>query len=178
MKKVLISAFMPFNNNVNNYSVEVLNYINDEFFKIDRKIINVVYDMSFLELEQENLNEYDLIIALGEARSRNELMVEYKAKNISSCSLEDNNGVIKKDAIIDTNLPFELESKIDFDLFKDLAKISYDAGKFVCNNLYFHLLLKYPYKTIFIHIPECNNSKIEYKKHANTICEIIKRILS
>lgn len=178
MKKVLISAFMPFNNNANNYSVEVLNYINDEFFKIDRKIINVVYDMSFLELEQENLNKYDLIIALGEARSRNELMVENKAKNISSCSLKDNSGVIKCNEIIDNNAPLELESNINFDLFKDLSIISYDAGKFVCNNLYFHLLLKYPGKSLFIHIPECNNNKEEYQKHANTICQIIRRILS
>ena len=79
--KVLVTAFKPFNNFNNNYSSEVLNYIKD----VDKLIIDVNYDKSYLEiLDSYDLNDYDLVIALGEARMRKELTLELSAKNISS----------------------------------------------------------------------------------------------
>ena len=68
--KVLISAFKPFNKANNNYSYEVLKHINN----VDKILIDVVYDECFKELTNHyNLDNYDLIIALGEARSRSVL---------------------------------------------------------------------------------------------------------
>ena len=94
---VLVTAFKPFNDQKLNYSQEVLSYIDN----VDKLIIDVVYDECYLHLKnRKNLNTYDLIIALGEARSRNELTLEVQAKNISSCSLKDNKVTLKKDEII------------------------------------------------------------------------------
>ena len=68
--KVLVTAFLPFNKSLNNYSMEVLNYISD----VDKVVLDVIYDKSYNDLiKQFNLNEYDLIIALGEARMREKL---------------------------------------------------------------------------------------------------------
>ena len=177
MNKVLISAFMPFHKSSNNYSAEVLNYINSESFIIDKVIINVVFDESYKELENKNLEQYDLIIALGEARSRKELSIEKQAINLSSCSIPDNKGNLKKQEEININKEEYLQTNLDLSLLEGF-NISSDAGKYVCNNLYFHLLEKYPNKSLFIHIPECDNSLENYQKYAKNIENIINILLN
>ena len=171
--KVLVSAFKPFYKASNNYSIEVLNYIND----VDKCIIDVIYDECFNELkERNNLDEYDLIVSLGEARSRDELTIERYAKNISSCSISDNSGVIKQNEKINKDGKDILETIVDLSKCSTLVKESIDAGKFVCNNLYYHLLENYQSKSIFIHIPNCNDDVNKYQEYAKTIEEIIKTL--
>ena len=71
--KLLVTAFLPFNNSKNNYSSEVIKYIKN----VDKEILDVVYDKCYQDLKSKyDLNSYDLIIALGEARMRNELTLE------------------------------------------------------------------------------------------------------
>jgi len=101
MKKVLITAFEPFYKSNNNYSKEVLNYINLNNAHLDKKILDVVYDECFEMLSKTDLSQYNLIVALGEARSRQALTVEKQAKNIASCSIKDNKGNLKQNEIID-----------------------------------------------------------------------------
>lgn len=169
--KVLVTAFKPFGNKENNYSQEVIKYIEN----VEKVILDVCYDKCYMDLiDSFNLDEYDLIICLGEARMRSTLMVETTAKNISSCSLMDNAGVIKKDEKIVDNEIEELNTLVDLSNLKDIVELSHDAGKFVCNNIYFHLLNNWPSKSLFIHIPECNDLKDNYIKHASVIKKIIK----
>lgn len=168
--RVLVTSFTPFNNFNNNYSTEVINYING----VTKVLLDVLYDDAFNILNSNyNLADYDLIIALGEARMRNVLTVEKYAKNISSCSLKDNGGNLKIDEIIINDGANILQTKLNLELIKEYASISDDAGKFVCNNLYYHLLYTHPEKSLFIHIPECNNDISEYKKYAIAIENII-----
>ena len=107
---------------------------------------------------------------------RKVLTLETLAKNISSCSLADNLGIIKKDSKIIDNEINEIKTLVDIDKVKDIVELSYDAGKFVCNNIYFHLLNNYPNKSLFIHIPECNNDENNYIMHAGTINNIINKL--
>lgn len=174
MKKILISAFTPFNKANNNYSKEVLDYIESNEFDIQKVVIDVVYDESFKELSSYNLDQFDLIIALGEARSRKVLTIEQQALNISSCSISDNKGVFKKDEKIIENQEDILITNLNIKVCSDIALISTYAGKFVCNNLYFHLLNYNPNKCLFIHIPECNNDINLYQKYALDIINILK----
>lgn len=172
--KVLVSAFKPFNNSKNNYSEEVLKYIRNA----DNIVLDVIYDKSYEILSNNyNLNNYDLIIALGEARSRKVLTLETQAKNISSCSLKDNSGVLKQNEQIIVNGEEILQTKVDISKINNIIELSTDAGKFVCNNIYYHLLYNYPNKSLFIHIPECNNNIDNYIKYANTINTIINNYI-
>lgn len=168
--KVLVTAFKPFYKSPNNYSMEVLEYIDG----VDKCILDVIYDEAFIELESTTcLFDYDLIIALGEARSRKELTLELNAKNIASCSIADNAGVIKKDEKILNDGLDVLKTNVDITNLDKIVTFSEDAGKFVCNNLYYHLLTLYPDKSLFIHIPECNNDENMYTKYAKQIEKII-----
>ena len=171
--KVLVTAFKPFNNNINNYAMEVLQYISN----VDKRVIDVVYDKCYDELiKQTNIENYDLIIALGEARNRHELTLELNAKNVADCSLADNLGNIRKNDVIVPSGKDVIETLIKIDHLKDIVKYSSDAGKFVCNNLYYHLLSNVQNKALFIHIPECNNNIDNYKQYAKTIEKIIYTI--
>ena len=146
--KVLVTAFKPFYKSPNNYSMEVLEYIDG----VDKCILDVIYDEAFIELESTTcLFDYDLIIALGEARSRKELTLELNAKNIASCSIADNAGVIKKDEKILNDGNDILNTQVDLKGVDKVVSFSLDAGKFVCNNIYYHLLTLYPNKSLFIH---------------------------
>ena len=172
--KVLVTAFTPFGKCTNNYSSEVIKHIKN----VDKVILDVCYDKCYFDLiNQYNLNEYDLIVSLGEARMRKVLTLETTAKNISSCSLSDNSGIVKKDEKIIDNDIIELKTLVNLNNINDLVELSNDAGKFVCNNIYFHLLNNYQDKSLFIHIPECDNEENNYIKYANIINNIINRIV-
>ena len=168
--KVLVTAFKPFNKATNNYSIEVLNYIDN----VEKRIIDVVYDECYYCLKEElDLNSYDLIIALGEARSRSELTLEVQAINKSSCTIADNKGVYKVDEEIYPGESQVIKTKVNVELCKDLVSFSDNCGKYVCNNLYYHLLRNYPDKSLFIHIPNCNDDEKMYKNIAHMIKKII-----
>lgn len=171
--KVLVTAFKPFGKCTNNYSEEVLTYVRN----VDKVVLDVCYDKCYQDLtNQYNLDDYDLIISLGEARMRRVLTLETTAKNISSCSLADNFGIVKKDAKIIDNDIVELKTLVNLDNVMDIVQLSHDAGKFVCNNIYFHLLNNYPTKSLFVHIPECNDNICNYLEYASTINKIIDKI--
>lgn len=176
MKRVLLSAFLPFNKKGNNYSAEVLEYVSSDKAEISKVIIDVVYDKCFEQLASYGLDSYDYIIAMGEARMRDTLTVEKRAKNISSCSLPDNDGVVKQDEIIDGTVGEYIENEMEFAPILKHSDISHDAGKFVCNNIYFHLLRYDPKRTLFIHIPECNNDIENYKLYADKVSRIIDEL--
>ena len=169
--KVLLTAFTPFNKETINLSSEVLSYIND----YDKIILDVVYDKVYFDLTTKfNLDEYDLIIAMGEARMRKELTLEIQAKNISSCSLADNSGVVKKEEVIVCDGSEVITTKVNLTNVEEIVKFSYDAGKFVCNNLCYHLLYNCPEKSLFIHIPYCESN--QYEDYAKQIIQIINKI--
>ena len=173
--KILVTAFKPFNKLPNNYSMEVLKYIDD----VDKLIIDVNYDRCYQEIIcNYDLYNYDFIIALGEARMRDELTVESQALNLASCSIPDNCGILKQNETIILDSNDILKTKINLDEISGFVKISNDAGKFVCNNLYYHLLYNHPNKSLFIHIPNCHDNDSEYVKNANLIMKIISVLYS
>lgn len=166
--KVLVTAFEPFNNSLVNYSKETLKYIKNA----DTLVLDVIYDQCYQVLSSNDLSSYDLIIATGEARSRSELTLEVQAFNIASCRLPDNNGVVKKNEKIKDGNEV-LKTTVDISKCTDIVTLSFDPGRFVCNNLYYYLLSDYPNKAIFIHIPNCEHES-EYQKYAKQIEKIIE----
>ena len=172
--KVLVSAFKPFNNQYKNLSIEVLKYINN----VDRCIVDVIYDDCYYELNSNiDLNKYDLIVALGEARKRKVLTLETKAYNLNNCSLVDNNNVLKTNSIIYKDGKDVLDCNVNLKDVGELVELSSDPGRFVCNNLYYHLLYNHPNKTIFIHIPGCDEKEETFYKLAKDIENIINKLI-
>ena len=83
-----------------------------------------------------------------------------------------NSNVIKKDCKIIENGVDQIQTKVNLKGIESLVTLSTNPGKFVCNNLYYHLLTNYLDKAIFIHVPDGN----EYENLAKVINNIINHI--
>ena len=137
--KILYTAF----NGKNNSSKLLLDRIsNNEKLYLKNSFNSSVKDL----INEIKNNDYDLIIAIGQAPiDKDTIKIETKA------NLED---------YYETNYDYH---KLEEDIKKYYKVIiSNDAGNYLCNNLYYYGL-KYIYenklktKMIFIHIPKINN---------------------
>lgn len=86
----------------------------------------------------------DAVICMGQAGGRKKISIERIAVNINNSQMPDNGGIIKTDATIKdkgpsayfTNLPY----KKMLELSKDDAVISYSAGTYICNDIFYRLM--------------------------------------
>jgi pyroglutamyl-peptidase len=167
--KILISSFGPFHNFENNPSELIMNELKHEFNfdlkkSIDWKVIPVTYKAVDALYNDNIINKYNYIIHLGVATNFDKLRIEINAHNSISGNdidgFEPGNQIINNgNEIISSNFPFEV---IDYILnkYKDEVVISDDAGRYLCNYIYYKSLyhFKNESKVIFIHIADFKNN--------------------
>lgn len=144
---ILITAFEPFDNRITNNSMHTLKAIQ---IKADKVILPVDATLIETALYSLDLDQYDLIIMLGEA-NRSHVSIETTAVNRLNMRIKDNAGNQFNQVIV-ADGPQLLETHLKI-THKD-AIISKDAGLFLCNQAYY-LLLNHPSKAkkLFIHVP-------------------------
>jgi len=182
MKKVLITAFEPFNGQTLNASSEILDQLNTTQFKaqIDKIILPTVFtEVNAIMTSKIDELKPDIILLLGEAGQASHIRLERVAINIDDARIPDNHYHQPIDLPINMNgesayfstLPIK---SIHLDLLsqKIPAIISNSAGTFVCNHLMYvvldYLATKKASNIIagFIHFPyiktQIKNDKIPY----------------
>ncbi len=168
MKKVLITAFEAFNDEVMNPTEAVLAELPEFLFdaRVIKVTLPVVYDKVFETLEPFiKKHEPKLILMMGLAAGRSQINLERVAINMNDAQTKDNLGNIKHFDIIDKNGPdgifttLPLEKIVMRTRKKKLpVTISNTAGTYVCNHLMYKTLLyvkeHFPNtKAGFIHMP-------------------------
>lgn len=166
--KILLSGFEPFGGSVHNVSWNAVASLNDVHSEIDlRKIrLPVVFGESW-RLLQLAIEEYspDAVICTGQAKDTPFIRVERVALNIADARIPDNQGNQPKDQPAlkgapnawFSNLPHkEMVEKIEKQGIP--AKLSYSAGTYVCNHVFFNLMnyineTRSPMLGGFIHVP-------------------------
>lgn len=145
MKKILITSFEPFGNRTINKSNEISNLLIIKNNLVRKILLPVTYS-NFNTLYNE-ISEFKpkILIMFGESPYKEDVSIEFKAKNIMNCSLADNEQVIHKNVIIDNSFSEFLETNFNKDLLKKLIQKyelneHYDAGGYVCNSTYFNAL--------------------------------------
>lgn len=177
--RILFTAFVPFGNISINTSEITLNKLSMP--NIYKLLLPVTIDESFKVLD-EFLKEYpvDLIILLGMAAKRKTITIEERAINLLDFNIPDNNGIIINNKKIINNENDFLYSSLNIEKIVNnlnnknfnVAKSS-DAGKYICNYIYFMTLHKYKdIPTMFIHIPLFND-EINEETTSNALNEII-----
>lgn len=173
--KILITGFEPFGTFDKNPSWEAVKKIrNTDDTILIKKEIPVEYEKSTtMLLEILDAEKPDAVILTGVAGTRKDITVEKVAINLRDANLPDNIGVTLHDSFIDpagknayfSTLPV---NSIVSELNKNeiAASISYSAGAYVCNNL-FYTLMNYmeTHKNIiggFIHLPEDYSDKMAH----------------
>lgn len=177
---IIVTCFEPFNNNIINYSNEILNLIDNNYdeVKINKFVLPVLYYKSFNILKNQIIKfNPSLILMLGEARSYSKFGFESIGLNLVGSNLDNDNFNPNTDRLINNNID-GIFSNLDYNFFKESCKKynilsfkSYYAGDFVCNSLLYQTLLfiKNNFLNIkcgFIHIPIIDNYNYDNLKES------------
>lgn len=174
--KALITGFDPFNGEKINPAFQAIkglpDFISD--FQIIKLEIPTVFNKS-IDILKNAINDHnpDIIICVGQAGGRFDITPEYVAINLDEARIPDNEGNKPSGKpIIDsgenayfTTLPVKAISK-ELKESNIPTKISYTAGTFVCNHLFYGLMhiisTSHPnIKGGFIHVPYLPEQVIE-----------------
>ncbi len=187
MPNIIVTAFEPFNGRNTNISLEVLKNFKTNAMK---KVLPVSWHRARIELSMLFGIGPDVVILCGEAGGREKIALEEKAVNMMDAKIPDNDGVIMtKQKIYDSVLELssnidclDIASKVNEKIGKDSVYVSSDAGKYLCNMIYYHTLSivygnTFSTKVVFVHFPVSDKEediKINYPKALDLIIEEIK----
>lgn len=162
--RVLVSGFETFSDHKINPSEQLINelLLSQQEFEFVAVVLPVTFAESYKILEKKII-EYKphYVISFGLAEKRHKISIEERAHNRIHSKIPDNQGYLITDTKILENGESSLKTSINLNsLIKSLEffplEISQDAGAYVCNFLYYHLLSmeqKLSYKALFIHLP-------------------------
>lgn len=192
---ILVTGFKPFNKENINPTELILKRIKDEYKNVFTLLLNVEYNLdSCILLDAIKRNIPDVLICLGQAGGRKKVMVENYALNMQSAVIPDNNNILLKHQKINESGNICYETNVDLlklvhNVNDESFGISYHAGTFICNEIYYRALEfinnnKLNTKCIFVHIPyikeqvidKPNMPYLELDKTYEIITKIIKEL--
>ena len=165
MSKIVLTGFKPFLGDPINPSEIICQNISIP--DVHTQVLSVDFHQAFEELKitlQKENPQY--VVLLGLASSRAQISLEKVALNWNESEHPDEAGQFitpSKINLLDDRLAlmtkFPINEMHDFLLAKKFpVKISFSAGTYVCNNVYYKVLAEFPdLKTIFIHVPNFEN---------------------
>ncbi|UYL07802.1 pyroglutamyl-peptidase I [Bdellovibrio sp. SKB1291214] len=165
MKRILLTGFEPFGDQVINPSERLANKLSRTVNGIDQLILPVNFDSAFQTLQKhfESSGSFDVIVMLGQAAGRRHICLERFAHNwMENRKADKTNPVVPAQRILEnqpdavmTSLPVEsLRDSLNTWLENDPVSVSLSAGNYVCNNLYFKVLTNIKNTpAVFIHVP-------------------------
>ena len=166
MKKLLISGFEPFGGENINPSWEAVSRLPSEIngYSLTKILIPVVFGEAARRVisEAEKMRP-DAIICVGQAGGREAVTPELVAINLRYAPIPDNTGYSPKDEPIIPNGKAAYFSTLPARKIADAvnaagvpSKLSYSAGAYVCNDVFYTLLAHFDGSQTgigFIHIP-------------------------
>ena len=191
MMKILLTGFEPFDDMTVNASWEAVKRVSCSFsddISIEKLLLPVEYSKA-ADCCIEAIERFspDAVIAVGLAAKRKALTLEYLAMNVMDSKMPDNAGkTMCNESIIDegesvlyTNMPYVAAVSAILSLGLP-AEVSFDAGTFVCNALFYRLLhyIQYSERKIyggFLHVPP--ETVIESEKVAKAIETVLSVLL-
>lgn len=160
--KILVTGFKPFLSEKINPSEVLSVELSKQFSEVTSLVLPVEFGNSFKVLRSHlTLNNYNYVIMLGQASGRDKVSLEKIALNWIQAEYPDESGTLPDTGVILEDKPLALMSDFPVDeIFAKLKKqklpieISFSAGTFVCNDLYFRVLDQFEtLKSVFVHVP-------------------------
>jgi|GEM_PF-1455464 len=193
--KILITGFGPFEgvaiNPTKTLMKEAQLWIPADLLRDGHEIYTAVLPVTYQGCEKELdqlVNKYQpqAIIAMGAHKDRELIFLETTARNLDHSNRPDNNGEIRQEQTILSKGPSLLKGNLPWDkIHLDLKKagisheLSDHAGSFVCNHLYYWILLNYSQlRNGFIHFPvdfSTREASEKLKRNYQTCMEIVLR---
>ena len=164
MKKILITGFEAFLGEKINPSSLLLQRVSS-FPGVDTLLLPVSFERAFAQLQNFSKDKnYDAILMLGQAGGRAKISLERVAVNWRENANADNDGTIARPGhLIDENKEKAFFSTLPLEAMKHAlerlqipVEISFSAGAYVCNDLFFKVADSLQSKQTlcgFIHVP-------------------------
>jgi pyroglutamyl-peptidase len=175
-KKVLLTGFEPFGGASFNPSGAVVQEIAEH--GIDGiEIVTAILPVEFKRASQKlieliSIHKPSVVISLGQAEGRDFIGPEKVAINLADARIADNAGVKLENQPINTGAADGYFSTLPIRAIVDAisalginAKISYSAGAFICNEIFFTAQSFLQGSTVisgFIHLPLATNQAEEF----------------
>ncbi len=191
--KILVTGFEPFMGHQINPSQKLSIELAEEFLVVNSLILPVEFGRAFLVLNEHlKTNAYDCILMLGQAAGRAKVSLEKIALNWMQTNNKDEAGVKSKNGEIIQNSPLALMTQFAVDELDEYLQltdspvhISFSAGTYVCNDLYYRMLYSHKsIKSLFIHVPllpeqlrENMSLCLDYEVQKKVLRKIINYIL-
>ena len=172
MARILLTGFEPFHSSKLNPSQEVIRRI-DHPALVAKEVLPVVFGESARRLI-ELINEHapDVVISLGQAEGRTQIMLERVAINLDDARISDNAGNSPQESPIVTDGPTAYFATLPIGRIVNRLKeadipaaISLSAGTFVCNHIFYamqHYCFGKGIESGFIHLPLMNEQADEF----------------
>ena len=182
MKKLLITGFEPFGGEEINPSWEAVSLLPGRIneYEITKLLIPVVFGVAadrVIEAASEICP--DIIISVGQAGGRDAITPELLGINLRHASIPDNEGNQPKDEPIMAGGENAYFSTLPVRKMAEAvnasgipSRVSYSAGAYVCNDLYYTLLSRFEgggTRVGFIHIPYSVEQNKEPSMELDTI---------
>jgi Pyrrolidone-carboxylate peptidase (N-terminal pyroglutamyl peptidase) len=163
MAKILVTGFLPFNNEVINPSEILLAELAKEFSatEITTLLLPVSYQRAFATLQEHfKTNSYKTVLMLGQASGRSKISLERVALNWCESGADEDGKKPEVGPILHDAPTAHISEFFPTEWAEQLSQVaptavSSTAGTFVCNNLYFKVLNEYgnKLKALFVHVP-------------------------
>jgi pyroglutamyl-peptidase len=180
-KKILITCFEPFGGDGFNASAAVAGAMAESIggLRAEKLVLPVEFGRA-AEIAAARVCELraGIIVMLGEARARKAVTPELLAINLNHASIPDNAGAVPQDEPIVSGgaaayfTPFPARALAEKISNAGVpAALSYSAGAYVCNDLYYRILREFEgsgTRAVFVHVPRADGEEA-YKKMAFAI---------
>jgi pyroglutamyl-peptidase len=170
--KILVTGFKPFLGEKINPSEMLASELEQNFPEVTALVLPVEFGKSF-EILKKHLQDhtYDYVIEIGQAAGRSKICFEKIGLNWVQTEHKDESGsqpqsgsIVEGPLALMTTFPVDtVYQKLKAEQFP--VEISFSAGAFVCNDLYFRTLNEFKnLKTVFVHVPLIEVQAMESKK--------------
>lgn len=191
MRRILLSGFEPFHKSTLNPSQEVVKQISHPAL-VAKEVLPVTFGEASTQLiELIELHRPDVVISLGQAEGRSEITPEQVAINLDDARIPDNAGNQPLGRAIIPGAPDAYFTTLPIkELVSDLnqasipASISFSAGTFVCNHIFYTMQHHCNGRGIvsgFIHLPLMEEQAGEFRglptMNIEQMIKGVKRIL-
>ena len=175
MRKILVTGFEPFDKSSLNPSKSIVRELEQDSSLVNLETLILPVDFKSaakLLIEKVDSAKPDVVICLGQAEGRSAITPERVAINIDDARIPDNAGNFPKnteiisggaDGLFSTLPVYEIVEKLSR---SDIpSSISYSAGTYVCNNVFYLIQSHCKDKNIksgFVHIPLMESQASEF----------------
>ncbi len=179
MKRMLLTGFAPFHGEVINSSEKLVRTIaeNSDYAWLDTLILPVSFKKAPEILFQSlSVQDYDTVLMLGQSGGRQKISLERVALNWVETYLSDETGYKPKPGVIDSAAEKAFFSTWPLHDIEQVllnqkipVEISFSAGSYVCNYLYFKVtaeLFLMNKSCLFVHVPYLPEQIVDKKDKA------------